>query len=227
LPKMKGHELSGLPCPRFRFFNERRNKVITGGTIAYEDGRKADTEYTPARKARVELRFDLAEGLDEAAGHAAISAVQAECVARVQALLANQAKMETLVPPESAAQKRPAGRPKKIEPAFPPATKDEIAEAIFGSRDPMAGVQTIPPPKAIPSLSDSEPFDVVVKQPEPPNPVSDRELHSACQFKLQKLGNPVPIRELIARFCVGGPVKVDAIVQAKRREFLSELEKLC
>ncbi|MDE2020015.1 MAG: hypothetical protein KGJ13_06755 [Patescibacteria group bacterium] len=205
--------------------------MITGGTIAYEDGRKADTEYTPARKARVELRFDLAEGLDEAARHAAISAVQAECVARVHALLANSAQTETLVPPERnepVAQKRPPGRPKKVEPTFPPTTKDEIAEAIFGSRDPMLDVQIVPPPKAVPSLADSEPFDVVVKQPEPesPNPVGDKELHSACQFKLQKLGDPVPIRELIAKFCIGGPVKVDAIAQAKRREFLSELEKL-
>ncbi|MDE2020805.1 MAG: hypothetical protein KGJ13_10750 [Patescibacteria group bacterium] len=202
--------------------------MITGGMISYEDGRKADTEYTPARKARVELRFDLAEGLDEAGAHAAISAVQAECVVRVQGLLANQRKMETLVPPEPMPQKRPPGRPKKVEPTFPPTTKDEIAEAIFGNRDSMAEVQTVPPPKAVPSLADSEPFDVVVKQPEPapPNPVSDRELHSACQFKLQKLGNPVPIRELIAGFCTGGPAKVDAIAQVKRREFLSELEKL-
>ncbi|MDE2020995.1 MAG: hypothetical protein KGJ13_11715 [Patescibacteria group bacterium] len=205
--------------------------MITGGTIAYEDGRKGEPEWTPARKARVELRFDLADGLDEAGTHAAISAVQAECVARVQALLAKQANMETIVPlerNEPIAQKRPPGRPKKVEPAFPPATKDEIAEAIFGSRDPMAEVQTVPPPKAVSSLADSEPFDVVVKQPEPEpqNLVSDRELHSACQFKLQKLGNPVPIRELIAKFCMGSLVKVDAIDQIKRREFLSELEKL-
>lgn len=40
--------------------------LVSGGLVSVEDGIKAAEEYAPARKVRIELKFDVAEGADGA-----------------------------------------------------------------------------------------------------------------------------------------------------------------
>ena len=63
--------------------------VITGGIVRYEDGIKAVEEFAPARKAAVELRFDIPEGQDT---DEAVSTVLALATAKVYELLGTTPK---------------------------------------------------------------------------------------------------------------------------------------
>jgi hypothetical protein len=75
---------------------------ITGGVVSIEDGTKAKEEYSPARKVRVELHFDVPEDQD---GKAYLDAVAAQAQAKVMELLGGK-----VVPAVSqAAPAQPAG----------------------------------------------------------------------------------------------------------------------
>ena len=97
--------------------------VITGGIVRYEDGIKAAEEYAPARKAAVELRFDIPEGQDT---DEAISTVLALATAKVYELLGTTPKKAAAPKKAATAAKVPdLGQAATVEARADPAAIEE------------------------------------------------------------------------------------------------------
>ena len=97
--------------------------VITGGIVRYEDGIKAAEDYAPARKAAVELRFDIPEGQDT---DEAISTVLALATAKVYELLGTTPKKAAAPKKAATAAKVPdLGQATTVEARADPAAIEE------------------------------------------------------------------------------------------------------
>lgn len=106
--------------------------MITSGIVRYEDGRKAAEDYAPAKKAAVELSFEVPEGGD---AKAEADAAQAEAMARVAEMLDGKAPKRTTKPK---VEKEEAPLPVATgsqPPASPPSAPKEI-----GNDDLLAAV---------------------------------------------------------------------------------------
>ena len=114
--------------------------VITGGIVRYEDGIKAAEEYAPARKAAVELRFDIPEGQDT---DEAISTVLALATAKVYELLGTT--------PKKAAAPKKAATAAKVPDLGQAATVEDKAATVEARADPAAIEEEVP----VKEISDS------------------------------------------------------------------------
>ena len=198
---------------------------IVGGTISFEDGVKKAEDYAPAKKARVELRFDVAEGADV---DMAIEYVRKACVEKVYAMLGVNAA--SAVAQEPAKRGRPpkekavaaeheeavAGVTKTAETI---SDKEKLATAA-GLAPAFPEYKTAPDPAAM-----GDELDDILGEVEEP-PVTDADLNSAVQTKNREIKNHMRIRGVIWNYN-GGPGKVIAnIPQEKRQQFLKELSLL-
>lgn len=98
--------------------------MITHGTVRYEDGVKAAEEFAPARKAMVELHFEVPEGgdYDEIMGY-----VQDEARDRVRDFLKQPAAVTKQRKPKVEKEEAPGAGSKATEStATPPSAPKEI-----------------------------------------------------------------------------------------------------
>lgn len=180
--------------------------VINHGVVSIEDGKKAETEYTPARKVRVELHFDVPEGQDADTALAQVSALVDAHVRRLLGLptvIGNPA-------PETAKQAGPRGKPKPVQVVLPVETKVDPS-----SVSDEAVVEDLP-------------VDFLAV-PEPEAKITDAELHFAAQKKNGEIKNPLAIRSLVSTFRPAGSqlaFQLAEIPQDRRQEFLRKLKML-
>lgn len=187
--------------------------VVNHGVISIEDGKKADTEYTPARKVRVELHFDVPEGQD---ADAAITQVSALADAHVRRLL-GQPVVQTVA---------------ENKPAIAAQTAEKVAPKQAGARKKPDPIKVVLPPEpaADPAAVTDEPADDFSAAPVAEvRPITDADLHSAAQKKNGEIKNPLAIRTLVSTFRPAGSnvaFQLTEIPQDRRQEFLDKLAKL-
>jgi len=196
---------------------------IIGGMIAFEDGIKKTEEYAPARKAHVELKFEVEEGAD---ADAAIDYVSKVAMAKTYDMLAaTEAKA-----PDKLARGRPRKEPEgartQVEHAAtverPKTDKDKLAEA--------AGIAEAPKELEKPTADAAsivDEGDDLGDMLAPQEPVSDVELNDALQKKNAVLKNGALLRSVIKEFVPEGKsVNATNIPQEKRHEFLAKIKAL-
>lgn len=219
------------------------NTQITGGTIAYEDGKKAAEEYAPPKKAKVELSFACAEGTSMAVAQTTIDHVAWLAENKVREMLglptiAGPAGKPTMMtttapvdvgptlgetPKKTRAKKE---TPPPAEPAFDPAAIEEPAADPAAVADPAAIEDVISLPDQTakdPAAMDMSEFDVAGTVE-----ITDGDLNAAVAKRNGELGDPPLIRGLIAEFnpTPGQPFQLRQIGQERRQEFLDKLAKL-
>lgn len=171
--------------------------VITGGIVRYEDGIKAAEEYAPARKAAVELRFDIPEGQDT---DEAISTVLALATAKVYELLGTT--------PKKAAAPKKAATAAKVPDLGQGTAEDKAATVEVKAEakaDPAAIEEEVPAKEISDSLLNEK---VQAKNAVLGDPVKIRTLISTF--------NPDPTQHFVLR----------EIPQSQRQSFLDKLKDL-
>lgn len=210
------------------------NGKITGGLVSFEDGIKAKEEYAPARKARVELRFDVTEGEEHGP---ILNLAHAQAVAKVQEMLGQKAAAAV-----KAASQPAATPPALAETAKPAAVKKTTAKTVGKTKADLEKemLEAAACPSEAPSLpadgdgddieADDDNLDDVLGEA-PPDPITDKQLSDACVAKADKMKSvagwePKKIRSLIEEF-TGAPGKHNReIPAAQRPDFLKRLEAL-
>jgi hypothetical protein len=197
--------------------------TITGGTISVEDGKKANEEFAPARKVRVELNFDIPQGAND--HDAQVGAVGVLASSHVAKLLGTVAAVAVIKPVASGPTKADLANAAGVgEAAVAAAT---VAPKKAGARKPAPPVAATTTPAADPAaVVEEAEEDFSVPAEELAKEISDKELHEACGRKNSELKNPVLVREVIARFKPAGhqgAFQVIQIPQASRAKFLAEL----
>lgn len=206
--------------------------VISGGLVVYEDGVKAVEEYAPAKKARVELRFDVPEDatdgeqrLDsvieltkrkvlEMLGKAKAAPATAPATPKVDTSSADNAKAAYAAKADAdVLDETPAAEPEKPKAKRAP-------KAAKAAETPAVDQQ--PEKATTPAADDLSEFDV------PAADISDADLNSAATKKNAALNEPVKIRNLISAFNPNPEKKftLREIPQAQRRSFLDQLAAL-
>ena len=185
--------------------------AITGGVVSIEDGVKPAVEYTPPRKVRVELRFDV---LPEENAQERLMLVAAMANLQVKTLLGYktpEAAMDTVAAVVDAPKKT---RAKKAE-----ATQ---AETFSGTPN---GAETSPvatvggKPEAAIGLS-NDTVSVL-----PAELISDKKLFDIVFEVNSKIKRGKAITAIIERYCPddGVPPSLKNIPEAKRAAFLAEV----
>lgn len=202
--------------------------TITGGVVFVEDGTKSDQEYSPARKVRVELRFDIP---DEAAlpGNlgSAIAFVGDVASAEVARLLGRTPAADTTRVVRVIEPGQPGSITPQVEtPKRTRRTKEQIAAdeaAAKGSTDPLAGVEEKAP--AADSVSGDDLLgDLLGGGGEPEPEVTDAELNAAVQEKAKTFKDVPSLRKLIQE-TFGAKTLAD-VPQERRGDFLKQLAAL-
>lgn len=220
---------------------------ITGGLVVIEDGVKAAEEYAPAKKVRVELKFDIPEGGDFGATFASVTRVAENWVAlRLGRTVPSVVETGRSPEPEASAAPNAETAPRKRR------TKAEIAA------DEAAAAQAAAQAKATETIQNSEEFDPTADntptttqgstdfdpcaaiEPETADDldailggeatpeITDADLNAAVQKKNAALQDPPAIRKLISEFNPD-PTKVfqlREIAASKRADFIAKLEAL-
>ncbi len=211
------------------------SQILTGGMIAVEDGTKKAEQYDPARKVRVELRFDVAENADPDDVLARVSAMAAH---RVDLLLGRAAvpivrRITDLS--EKAVEVVPAAAadPAAMTPEAPKRhrrTKAEM-EAAAAAAAVVAEVKAAPAqpfhqaadPSAIegPAVS-----GVAASAPEAEVDITDGSLLSTVTAINTKIKKAAEITKIILTYCPadGTPPSLKKIPKEKRAAFLAELK---
>lgn len=202
---------------------------ITGGIVSVEDGIKAAEEFAPARKARVELHFDVPEGADHNAHVGGVAEVAKSHLHRilhntaaVAAPVAQAAAPPAEKTPKKTAAKAPAEKTKaQIEAEHLAALK--AAEKAPASNDDELLEET-PAPAAADELDD-------LLGEAPAVVVTDKELGDCVQKKNAERKQadpnwaPAKIREVIQKYAGAGK-RVNDIPNDKRAAFIKEVEAL-
>lgn len=193
--------------------------LITGGLVAIEDGQKSAEEFAPARKVRIELKFDIAEGSNP---DEVLDIVVDMANDRVNAQLGRGAAVTRVTTaPDTAGNVEPAKRTRR--------TKAEIEADKAAAENPTTAGPTGQP---APEPATSPPVEDDWSTPVPPaataKEVTDAELSAATTKKNGELNSPPLIRGLIATF---NPDPTRAftlaeIPQARRGEYLEKLAAL-
>jgi hypothetical protein len=225
---------------------------ITGGIVSVEDGIKAKEEFAPARKARVELHFDVPEGGDHNAHVSGVVDVAKAHLHRILNTTAPVAAHVAAVPqpatpaaepakPETAAAKKkrlaaeaaakPAGEKTKADlerehleslGGKPAAVAKTDDELLEDEPEITAAGQTVAP------VEEDDLNDLLGEAT--PTPITDLELANAVQKKNAERKEadlnwaPAKIRDVIATY--SGGKRVNDIPAAKRAEFLKKIEAL-
>jgi hypothetical protein len=201
---------------------------ITGGLVSIEDGKKAAEEFAPARKVRIELKFDIPEG-DET--ERVLDAVIALAQSRVASTIAGtKAKAPTAAP-------KPV-EPKPDAPATGKTKADLEAEMLAAASKPKKPPSAAAKPKddevlgSEPTVVEAEKpaedsLDDVLGDPAPAKDITDADLTSAITKKNAEIKAPAKIRDLITKYTPEGKAPSAALIpKEKRSEFLDGLSKL-
>lgn len=200
---------------------------LSGGVVSIEDGTKKSEEYTPPRKVRVELRFDVAEGQD---GSALLDGVATLAQAKVSELLGQPTVIVQPVTTTAKATTRKGGKADMI--VDPPASSGSTTAAST-TTSPTSVVEEIPglgggEPETIKEPAADSLDDIMGLAPEPVKEITDADLNAAVQKKNGELQAPPLIRDLIVKFQpdASKPPLLANIAQAQRAQFLAELTTL-
>lgn len=196
--------------------------LITGGLVAIEDGAKHDPadQYSLSRKARVELKFDVAEGSDPKEVLAIVADMAGD---RLNAILGRSVASTVRTVDVSEGNVEPAKRTRRTK------AEIEAEKAVLAAENPTTAGPTGQP---APEPATSPPVEDDWSTPVPPaataKEVTDAELSAATTKKNGELNSPPLIRGLIATF---NPDPTRAftlaeIPQARRGEYLEKLAAL-
>ena len=160
---------------------------ISGGVVSVEDGTKKNEEFTPARKVRVELRFDVIEGED---AETMLAQTAALADGHVKHLLGQS--REVAGPSPQAVQAAPvAKQPGKR------ATKAAETAPVAGEKPAPIVVVLPPEPKTVDPMDDFSDTGEAANTVE----ITDKQLHDAMTHKAAELnGNPEPIKAVVKQF---------------------------
>lgn len=206
---------------------------ITGGLVSIEDGKKAAEEFAPARKVRIELKFDMPENGDEANLDAVIALAQSRVASTLAGTKAKAADTpsgkKTPVETPKAAENIPSGKTKAdLEaemlakaggPKKPPAAAAKKADdEVLGSESTVIEAEK----PAEDSLD-----DVLGTGEVSAKDITDADLTSAITKKNAEIKAPAKIRDLITKYTPEGKAPSAALIpKEKRSEFLDGLSKL-
>lgn len=206
---------------------------ISGGLVSIEDGDKKTEEYAPARKVRVELKFDAEPGID---GQNRLEVVAAIADAQVNKLLGRKmiaalkqtiadvtattlTEKLTIIPAEKLAKSPKAPKGEKSD-------KEKLAEAAG-----VAGADTTiinPEPQKQPAVEQDE-FEALLNEGLPIAEVTDKQLIEGCQ-KMNVNPHMAPrIKEVMLAFCPRedkAGFKITDIAKEHRPRFLEKLKEL-
>lgn len=221
---------------------------ITGGIVSVEDGIKAKEEFAPARKARVELHFDVPEGADHDAHvggvvevakahlHRILHGKATEATAHVAAATgAAAAKPAEPAKPETAAARKKREAAEAAAAAKPAEkTKADLEAEMLASLGAKPAAQSddelleegAAAPAAKPAAEEDDLNDLLGDSK--PVVITDKELGDAVQKKNAERKQadpnwaPAKIRDIISKF--SGGKRVNDIPADKRADFLKEIE---
>lgn len=210
---------------------------IVGGMVAFEDGTKKAEEYAPAKKARVELKFDMAEGTD---ADSVLVYMTRMVMARVYDMLGADTQAGKVAPalPQMAsstvangagakAEGKGKGKGKGTAPAGKAPANDKERLAAEAGLVPGATANADP--------ADMSQFEVAAEEEDvasltvvEPDPISDQDLNKAVQDKNKEIKNPERIRAVISSFNPDPKKQFNLaqIPQEQRRTFLEKLKEL-
>lgn len=218
---------------------------ITGGIVSLEDGIKAKEEFAPARKARVELHFDIPEGSDHDVHiqgisdlarahlhrilHNTAAPVQAH-IAAAQPAVAEAAKPETAAAKKKRLAAEEAVKPKAGEKTKADLEREHLAELQAADSGAEQLLEDEPEINAAGKTvaNEDDLSDLLGDQPQVV--ITDKELGDAVQKKNaeRKAADPnwapAKIRDVISKF--SGGKRANDIPAEKRAEFLKEIEAL-
>jgi len=172
--------------------------MITSGTVSFEDGKKASEEYTPAKKAKVELRFDIPEGEQDVG--VVIDGIIELARRKVAEMLGGTVKPTYAVNLE-----------KPID-----------SVTVAGSIEPDKPKRGRPPKAASPAA------DPTAMEDAPVEDLSDRAITVTTVAVYSKLNKSAKVKELIKKFCPDDGVhpSLKRIPGDKRSEYLKVLNTL-
>lgn len=194
---------------------------VTGGKVVFEDGVKSLQEYTPPKKASVELRFELPQNTSDADADAFIALVAGKAKSKVYELLGSS----TANPPATGTTDKPARRSKAQEPAPAAATSPTPAAS---KSEPVADLSTIG--DAAPATPQPSKEEIAAKLNAADEKVTDADLNNAAQKAAQRLGEggPAKVKTLIKTYNPA-PEKAFLLRELpadKRKEFLKKLDEI-
>lgn len=207
---------------------------VSGGLVSIEDGDKKSEEYAPARKVRVELKFDIEPGID---GQDRLEVVAAIADAQVNTLLKRPGAKSLYkgVTDQNSAQQEAAikeGSPAKVEkpikalkaPKGEKSDKEKLAEAAG-----VAGADTtiINSPARAPVEDELDGF--LNGGEAAAEPISDKSMLDAIKAVNTSAKMAPRIKEVIFAFCPRedkAGFRVSDIAQEHRPRFLEKLKEL-
>lgn len=208
---------------------------ITGGKVSFEDGVKASEEYAPAKKARVELSFEVPEGQDGAKWLDAVFVIATD---KIDEILGRTPAKTTVAGGEGQSAGKSAGRKPRApaaaatQAAEPSKTKEDLAREAGVAAEQVAAAT--PAKAAAPESDDLS--DLLGDAAPAARVISDKELGEICNKEAGRLKGKMGdkydtkiIRTLVAKFATvkeGEVPKIIAIPADKRVEFVTALEAL-
>jgi hypothetical protein len=221
------------------------SQTITGGSVAVEDGVKPQQEYAPARKVRVELTFDVGEGVNTEATLDRVSNLVNNQVRKLlhQAPEIIQARAEEAL----ARAQHPAGYAGEgraidmtVLPADPVAQDAQFDERLAQKRTrrtkaemEAARAAEVVQATAIDDFPVDEPeapataADLLADLP-PDEEISDTKIHEALSAKNATPAQVVEIKKLIVSYRTDAtkPWSASMIPQSSRPDFLAKLGEI-
>jgi len=177
--------------------------MITGGLVSIEDGNKKSEDYAPARKVRVELKFDVPAGAD------------ADEILDGVSITANREVHQLL------------GHTPSDRVAFVKPMRGATAEQAMVRESPEKSTFIEPdkPKRGRPPKKDAAPAADPAAMEDAPalaEDLSDKAVIEAVVSINAKIKKPEEIKALIKELCPedGVPASVKRIPEAKRSEFL-------
>lgn len=193
--------------------------TISGGLVSIEDGTKKAEDYAPARKVRVELKFDVPEGSDEF--QRIIDDVARIANNKVEELLGRKAavEIEVVEPPKKSGKPKP----KEVVVSVPVSDTKAADEAKAAYAAKCAAEEAAA--KSKPDELDELLGDSGLA----PEPISDKQLLDAIKAVNTNPAMIQRIKETVKAFCPRedkAGFRVADIAQEHRQMFIDKLQGL-
>lgn len=217
---------------------------ITSGVVSIEDGKKHAEEFGPARKVRVELHFDVPEGVKD--GNIELDHASALAQAKVNELLGRKAEPPRAATPvntsaaavEQPKSDKPAGpkrAPKKPEEPKPLSDKEKMAAQAGLLPGHQVDLEEVLNEPTVTAADKEQPIadelDELLSAPTPE--ITDAALTDAIMKRNGELKaegsttSAVKIRQLVGSYGAEKPgFTAREIKQEHRGEFLAKLKAL-
>ena len=202
--------------------------MITNGVVSVEDGNKANEEYAPARKVKVEFTFSVDENQDV---DFVLNFAAGKANDKVNELLGRKSAKEAASAMTAVADTAAkTTRKPRVTSAKEPATGDKAALEVAAGLVPGGVIETTGPAPSNPEVVEEDSLNDLLGE-QAPVPITDAELAKAAQTKnaQMKVKDPnfsVKIRALVVEYAGPPPKKITDVPVATRQEFLNKLRDL-